>query len=173
MSRDGNDGKLLAALRAQDPAVARPLWRRFAVRTARVLRRIMGPGARIDDIVPVVFLCVFERGARARANANLDELVLKVTARVAGVELRRRMARATPRSPRDPMTRFYRLLDRLSAADRVAFVFHHVENMDVRTVAAAIDGTVVATRRRLRRAVQTIRAGIARDPLLRTLGDSP
>jgi DNA-directed RNA polymerase specialized sigma24 family protein len=170
VARDRNNGKLLAALRAQDPAVARPLWRRFAVRTARVLQRILGPGARIEDIVPVVLLCVFERGARVRADADVDELVLKVTARVAGVELRRQIARAASRSPRDAITRFYRLLDRLSAADRVAFVFHHVENMDVRTVAAAIDGTVVATRRRLLRAAQRIRAGIARDPLLRTLG---
>src|SRR3954469_1090922 len=88
---DGDDqqAKLVAALRAQDPAVARPLWNRFAPGTFRLLRRTLGPAARMDDAVQVVFLCVFHRGRQLRPGTDLHEFVLKVTARVARAELRR------------------------------------------------------------------------------------
>jgi RNA polymerase sigma factor (sigma-70 family) len=179
--------RLVAALRAQDPAVARPLWDRFAPRTFRVLRRTLGPGARIDDAVQVVFLCVFHRGRQLRPGADLGRFVLKVTARVAKAELRRstlrrvlpiprsRAARArdSSKSEHEASKRFYRILDRLSAADRIAFVFHHVEHIDVRVVAVAMGATVAETRRRLRRALRQVFDGIERDPVLRALRNSP
>jgi hypothetical protein len=39
---DPDDAELLAALRAQDPAVARPLWQRFAPHIFRMLRSQSG-----------------------------------------------------------------------------------------------------------------------------------
>jgi RNA polymerase sigma factor (sigma-70 family) len=185
---DDQQAKLVAALRAQDPAVARPLWNRFAPSTFRVLRRTLGPAARIDDAVQVVFLCVFHRGGQLRPGTDLDQFVLKVTARVARAELRRstlrrvlpipgsraaraRAARAASKSEHEASKRFYRILDRLSAADRIAFVFHHVEHIEVRVVAAATGATVAETRRRLRRALRQVFDGIQRDPILRALRD--
>ncbi len=173
MSRDDEAAKLIAALRAQDPAAARPLWKRFAPSTFRLLARTLGPGADVDDAVEVVFICVFHRGARLRPAADLSKLVLKVTARVAQAELRRLPARTSSQPLGDGMTRFYRILDRLSAVDRIAFVFHHMEKLDVRVVAAALGGTVSGTRRRLRRALRMVFEGIQRDPLLRALPDPP
>src|SRR6185503_2499608 len=82
--------ELLAALRAQDPAVARPLWHHFAPTVFRILQRTLGPDAPIDDAVQVVLLCVFNRGRRLPARSDLKQLVMKVTARVARGELRRR-----------------------------------------------------------------------------------
>lgn len=171
MSRDDEAAKLIAALRAQDPAAARPLWKRFAPSTFRLLGRTLGPGAAVDDAVEVVFICVFQRGARLRPGADLSALVLKVTARVAQAELRRQPARTSSQPLGDATARFYRLLDRLSAVDRIAFVFHHIEKLDVRVVAAALGGTVSGTRRRLRRALRLVFEGIQRDPLLRALPD--
>ena len=165
---DGAHAELVAALRAQDPAVAVRLWQLFAPSTSRVLRRTLGPTARIDDAVQVVLLCVFHRGARVRPRTDVSQLVLKVIARVAQAELRRaRAARDSARSEDEALTQFYRILNRLSAADRIAFVFHHVENIEVRTVAAALGATVAETKRRLRRALETVFAGIQRDPVLR------
>ena len=57
---------MLAALRAQDPAVARPFWECFAPTIFRILRWTLGPQAQIDDAAEVVLLCVFERGRRLR-----------------------------------------------------------------------------------------------------------
>ena len=65
--------------------------------------------------------------------------------------------------------RFYRILDRLNAADRIAFVFHYVEGVVVRDVAAALGSTTVVTRRRLERVLRTVHDGIRRDPFLREL----
>jgi len=171
VSRDDEAAKLIAALRAQDPAAAQPLWKRFAPSMFRLLRRTLGPGAAVDDAVEVVFLCVFQRAARVRSEAKLNDLVLKVTARVAQAELRRRPGRNSSQATDDATTRFYRVLDRLGAADRIAFVLHHVEKLDVRVVAAALGGTVLGTRRRLRRALRTVFEGIQRDPLLRAPPD--
>jgi DNA-directed RNA polymerase specialized sigma24 family protein len=169
VARDDDSAKLLAALRAQDPAVARALWKRFAPLTFRLLGRTLGPGAPLDRAAEVVLLCVFQRAARVRSEAKLNDLVLKVTARVAQAELRRRRARNSPQSTGDAPLRFYRILDGLGAADRIAFVFHHIENLDVRVVAAAMGGTVSGTTRRLRRALRMVFDGIQRDPVLRAL----
>jgi len=171
VSRDDDNAKLIAALHAQDPAVARLLWKRFAPRTFRLLGRTLGPEAPVDAAVEVVLLCAFHRGARVRSEAKFNELVLKVTARVARAELPRVPAREPFRSTDDAKTRFYRILDRLGPADRIAFVFHHVESLDVRVVAAAMGGTVSGTTQRLRRALRMVFAGIQRDPVLRALAE--
>src|SRR4030095_5978425 len=86
--------KMLASLRAQNPAVAGPLWHWFAPPIHRLLRRTLGPEAAIDDAVQVVLLCVFRRGPRLRPNADLRKFVLRTTARIALGELR---GQASPR----------------------------------------------------------------------------
>lgn len=177
----GESADMLAALRAQDPAVARSLWQCFAPTILRILGRTLGPEARIDDAAQVVLLCVFERARRVRPGSDLRQLVVRVTARIAHVELRRRAfssvfpaarARARrkaaavdrPRSVPETVVRFYRILDRLSALDRVAFALHYIEGMDVRDVASAIDASSGQTSRRLRRSFAKVVAGIERDP---------
>ena len=178
---DREADELVTALRAQDPAVARRLWQRFAPMLFRILRCTLGPHAPIDDAVQVVLLCVFRRGRRLRPRADLRQLVLKVTARIAQGELRRRPLRWLVRALRpraawshdlsraeaESVLRFYRILDRLSARDRVAFVFHHVEGLDVREVGSAIGASHGETSRRLRRGLQKVADGIERDRALR------
>jgi RNA polymerase sigma-70 factor (ECF subfamily) len=170
---DRDDADLVSALRAQDPAVAGPLWQRFAPAIARMLRRILGPQAPIDDAVQVVLLCVFRRGRRLRRRSDLGPLVVKLTARIAQGELmRQRLRRLAPgararagasaaagRVP-DRLERCYRILDRLSAGERVAFVLHQIEGLDVREVAAATGTSADRTSRLLRRAHGKVVAGI-------------
>lgn len=185
---DGGDDVLRAALRAQDPAVAGPLWRRFAPTISRLLRRVLGPRAAIDDAVQVVLMCVFHRGQRLRPRADLRRLVVKTTADIARAELRRprigvsssapstRFARETRRDVgSEAVLRFYRTLDRLGAADRIAFVFRHIEGIDARAVAAAIGESPATTKRRIDRALGKVVVAIGRDPVLRRLrtGSTP
>jgi len=172
------DARLVAALRAQDPAVARPLFKRFAPTIIRLLRRTLGPQAPIDVAVDVVLLCVFHRARRLQPRSDLRQFIVGATARVARAELRQR-ARPRSLSPRaapeatapehHAVMRFYRILDRLNAADRIAFAFHYVEEVEVRDVAAALGSTTSLTRRRLERALRTVHDGIRRDPSLREL----
>jgi len=174
---DREDARLVAALRAQDPAVARPLFKRFAPTISRLLRRTLGPQAPIDVAVDVVLLCVFHRARRLQPRSDLRQFVVGATARVARAELRPPALRlVSPRAAPEAaapehqaVMRFYRILDRLTAADRIAFVFHYVEGVVVRDVAAALGSPTVVTRRRLERVLRTVHDGIRRDPFLRKL----
>jgi RNA polymerase sigma-70 factor (ECF subfamily) len=180
---DPKHADLLAALRARDPAVAAALWRCFAPTIFRILRRTLGPGAQIEDAAQVVLLCVFERAGRLRPHSDLKQLVVRVTARIAQVELRRRAvssvlsplrgrarrdgaARASADHVPAEVTRLYRILDRLGAADRVAFVLHYVEGLEVPDVAAAIGASTARTNGRLRRNLTKVIQRIERDPAL-------
>src|SRR5262245_1160191 len=176
--------RMLASLRAQNPAVARPLWQWFAPPVFRLLRRTLGPHAQIDDAVQVVLLCVFRRGPRLRPDSDLRQFVLRTTARIAEAELRGRTfrrlmpsrRRARPEAARERANpqletalRFYRILDELRARDRIAFVFHHLEGLEVREVAGAIGEAPARTRRRLLRGLGKVIEAIERDPLLARL----
>ena len=165
MSADDEDARLVVGLRARDPVVARPLWLRFAPSIVRIARRTMGPGAPIDDVAEVVLLRVFDRGSRLRPGADLPQAVLRATTRVLLTELRKRKIRRilptrAPRRFSDPkdeaVAPLYRILDGLSTADRIAFVLHHLEDLDVREVAVAMGGTAAGTGRRLRRSLRTV-----------------
>ncbi|HMF44120.1 MAG TPA: sigma-70 family RNA polymerase sigma factor [Polyangia bacterium] len=181
---DRDDARLLAALRAQDPAVADPLWRRFAPMVFRLLRRVLGPWAPIEDAVHVVLLCAFHGGRRLRPHADLTRFVVRTIARIAQAELRSRTSgwspsawrafgagRVTARetAEREAVQRFYRILDRLGAVDRIAFVFHYVEGLDAREVAAAIGRSPAQTDRCLRRSLATVVQAIDGDPVLRPM----
>ncbi len=177
---------MLAALRAQDPAVARPFWECFAPTIFRILRCTLGPQAQIDDAAEVVLLCAFERGRRLRPRSNLRQFVIKVTACVARVELRRRRfswflppsrsladrrtkAHARSHSLPEATLKFHRILEQLRPLDRLAFVLHHVESLEVREVAAAIGASAAQTRRSLRRSLAKVMRGIEGDPALRQI----
>ena len=183
---DRENARLVAALRAQDPAVARPLFRRFAPTISRLLRGTLGPQTPIDVAVDVVLLCVFHRARRLQPRSDLRQFIVGATARVARGELRqpsqarlllprgwraaqRRAARAATAPEHQALMRFYQILDRLNAADRIAFVFHDLEGLVVRDVAAALGSTTVVTRRQLERVRRTVHDGIRRDPFLREL----
>ena len=167
--------KMLASLRAQNPAVAGPLWHWFAPPIHRLLRRTLGPRAPIEDAVQVVLICVFRRGPRLRPDADLRQFVLRTTARIALGELRgqasrRRAPSLAPAAPeREHVDRFYRILDGLRPRDRIAFIFHHIEGLEIGEVAGALGDTPARTRRRVRRSAEKVIEGIERDPVLAPL----
>jgi DNA-directed RNA polymerase specialized sigma24 family protein len=154
-----------------------------------MLRRTLGPDAAVGDAVRVVLLCVFHRGPRLGPRADLRQLVLRVTVRIAEGELRRRPVRwlvaasrargagkPAGRDPAQPATdavgRFYRVLDRLSASERIAFVLHHIEGLDVHAVATATGTSPARALHRLRRSLGKVAGGIEGDETLRVIGRS-
>jgi len=183
---DGDSAQLLTALRVQDPAAAKPLWQRFAPAIFRMLRRMLGPQASqasIDDVVQVVLLRVFDRARHLRPPTDLRQVVMRTTVRVARGELRRRRSRrlvsASPSGgagdlrthdlagqDAEIVARFYRILDRLSPLDHIAFVLHYIEGLEVPEVATALEASPARTARRLRRSVDEVIEAIKRDPLL-------
>jgi RNA polymerase sigma factor (sigma-70 family) len=147
--------RMVIGLRAQDPAVARPLWRQFAPTVLRILRRTLGPRVVVDDALREVFVTIFRGGRRLRPNSDLRRVVLKATARVAQARLRKLGASWPCTSPwprglyepgartagsqePEPLRQFHRILDRLTARDRVAFELHYIEGIELREVADAL-----------------------------------
>jgi RNA polymerase sigma-70 factor (ECF subfamily) len=178
--------QLLTALRVQDPTTAGPLWQHYAPVVFRMLRRTLGPQAAIDHAVQLVLLHVFRLGRRLGPRADLNQFVLRMIARVANAELRKRRlrwlssgvprraapktaAREAPDPERQAMLRFYRILDRLSARDRITFVFLTIERLDARDVAAALGISSERLDHRFRRSLDKVIAGIERDPMLREI----
>jgi RNA polymerase sigma factor (sigma-70 family) len=151
-----------------------------------MLRRTLGPQARIDDALQLALLHVFRLARRLGPRADLNQFVLRMTARVANAELRKRKlrwlssaipgrapskaaAREAPDPERQAVLRFYRILDRLSARDRIAFVFVYIERLDARDVAGALGISSERLDHRLRRSLDKVIAGIERDPMLREM----
>jgi len=170
-----HDGSLLAPLLARDPIAAGALWRRFAPTVFRMLRRTLGPRAQIDDAVQHVLLRVYRKARRVKTSSDLTLLVLKTTSRVAYVWLRRRDAGAhVARGNHQPdaVLRFYRVIDRLSAWDRIAFTLHFIEGLGPRKISAVLGSSSGRTRRRLHRGLREVYAGIRCDPVLRQVGES-
>jgi hypothetical protein len=75
--------KLLAALRAQDPAVIRPLWERYSALVFRVLRcSLREPEvSSIQAAAQDVFLQVFRWGPRLLPGSELKIFVVRAIAR--------------------------------------------------------------------------------------------
>jgi len=167
----GETASLVAALRVQDPLAATALRRRYAPLVFRILGRTLGPGTRIGETVHVVLLCVLDRGPRLRLQSDLRRVVLAATARVAQVELRRRppVGNLGAGARQDQVLRFYRILDRMAAADRIAFVLHRIEGLDSREVAAVMGASSARTNVRLRRGLRQVFDGIVGDPVLSRL----
>ena len=180
---DGDSAQLLTALRARDPAAAKPLWQRFAPAIFRMLRQMLGPQASIDDVVQVILLRVFDRARYLRPPTDLRQVVVRTTVRVARGELRRRRSRrllsASPSGGAGDLrthdlagqdaaivARLYHILDRLSPLDHIAFVLHYIEGLEVPEVARALEASPARTVGRLRRGVDEVIEAIERDPLL-------
>jgi len=185
-SRD--DAALAAALRARDPGAAAEAWSRFSPLVLGVLQRFFGPGpaaGSVDrqDLCQEVFLRFFARIDELREAPALRGFLVGICMGVAQNELRRlqvrRWIRLTPGGElpeivgpgvdpeaREAMSRFYRVLARVSVEDRALFFTRYVEKMEIAEMAEALGLPLSTAKRRLARATRRITAKMTRDPAL-------
>src|SRR5262249_4426853 len=97
-----DDAILARALIERRPNAPAALSARVAPMVHRMLRRTLGPGAEIEDVVQEVFLCVFQKVGGLREPRALRAFVISVTALTARYELRRRWVGRWVRLGRDP-----------------------------------------------------------------------
>jgi RNA polymerase sigma-70 factor (ECF subfamily) len=176
-----DDAALARALMANDPRAPRVAWQRFAPMVHRILKRTLGPGADVEDLVQEVFLCLFDRVKTLREPKALKAFVIAIAAMAVRAELRRRRTRrmfwlevaSAPQLPvhpdpesRQALTHFYLILDRLGAQDRTAFVLRFMEEMELTDVASALQTSLSTTKRRLARVWQRVALLVERDPAL-------
>jgi RNA polymerase sigma-70 factor (ECF subfamily) len=158
--------------------------RRELPRVERLLLRILGPRADLEDLVQTVFLELCRALPRYRGDAELSTFVGGITIRVARRTMRR-SAFFTRRGPmpaepasasddpetgaaaRQELAVLRGALERLSAKKRIAFSLWAFEGMDVSEIAELMGASVAATRSRIWYAQKELRERARRDPALR------
>lgn len=178
-----DDATLALALQAEHPKAPAVAWARLSPMVRRILRRSFGPGADVEDLVQETFLLLFRRIESLREPSTLRAFIIGITVRVARAEIRRRRVRrwvglangselpdtrVTVDDPdsREALARFYDVLGRINARDRLVFVLHHVEGLDVQAVADALGTSVPTVRRSLARGFRRVVLLAGRDPSL-------
>jgi len=178
-----DDATLALALQNEDPHAHVVAWTWLSPLVRRILRRTLGPGGDVEDLVQEVFLLLFRRIDGLREPATLRAFVMGITVRVARAEIRRRHVRrwiglasgpevldrgavAVDLDSREALVRFYAVLDRINTRDRTAFVLHHIEGLDLPTVAAALGTSTPTARRCVARAWKRVVLLAERDPRL-------
>jgi len=179
-----DDPALVAGVVAGQRDAADELWRRYGPRVRRLLRRTLGPNGDVEDFVQETFIRLFGCLHTFENRQALAAFVTSVTSHVARAELKKRRVRRwvmlapdrsqpdAPVLPTDPaarqaLARFYRILDRLSAEERTAFVLRHMEGLDLVGVADALGRSLATTKRRLNTAWRVVVEAVERDPSLR------
>jgi RNA polymerase sigma-70 factor, ECF subfamily len=178
-----DDAALARALIERRPGAPAALWARFAPMVHRMLRRTLGPGADVEDVVQDVFLCVFQKVTGLREPRALRAFVISVTALTARYELRRRWVGRWVHLGRDPdrpdmrvslpdpeareaMVRFYKILDRVKPSDRTAFVLRFIEGLELAEIAVAMETSLATAKRRIARVWNRVSLLVERDPAL-------
>jgi RNA polymerase sigma-70 factor (ECF subfamily) len=188
-----DEQQLALQLGAGDEGATRTAWDHFSPLVRRILRRALGPGADVEDVVQEVFLRFFESVGGLRQHGALRGFLVAITVNALRGELRRRRVRRIVRfvdpaelpelrvvdadpEARAALERFYAILDRLRQGDRIAFSLRVIEGMPLSEVASALKVSIPTARRRIARARQRVVFHVERDPLLSryaAAGDAP
>jgi RNA polymerase sigma-70 factor (ECF subfamily) len=152
-------------------------------RIERLLLRILGPRADMEDLVQTVFLELMRALPSRRGGSELSTFVGGITVNVARRAMRpSAFARRRGPMPEHPaamcadpeeavaarrqMARVRAALELISPKKRIAFCLWALEGMDVPDIAAAMGASEAATRSRIWYAQKELRARAERDPEL-------
>lgn len=151
-----SDAALVAALIQGSERAASAIWHRHAATVRRTLARSLGPDQDLEDLLQEVFIGFVKSAERLEDPNNLRSYLASIAFRLAAMEIRRRKVRRwvtltssgevpdAPALEREPdetraLRELYRILDQLSARDRLIFVARYVEGMQIDETAAALD----------------------------------
>ena len=179
--RAASDGDVARALRAGEAWAAVETWRRFAPMVLTLARRALGSQSEAEDIGQDVFCRVYRQARSLREPDRFRNFIYTCALRVLQTELHRKKMRswlsfeqpevldghscdALDMEARDLLRRFYSLLDRLAARDRMVFVLRRVESMSIEEIAEIMETSESTVKRSLVR---------ASDRLSRWMGDKP
>ena len=177
---------LVQACRAGQPEGFDRLFRIYAPQIERVIVRLIGATADLEDILQNTFVEAMRSFARFRGEASVKTWVTRIAVHVTMNQLRRGVRRhvalellpsteepvATSASPDEAVDdrqlgqRLHVLLDRISPKKRVAFLLYAVEGQTIEEVAALTGAGRAATKSRIWFARRELLAMARKDPLL-------
>jgi RNA polymerase sigma-70 factor (ECF subfamily) len=169
-----------------DRMAQRELFQRERRRVHVILYRVLGSNADMEDLLQETFIEIFRSIPNFRGEAALGTWLDRIAVRVAYAHLTRRrleivrlsvVPEPLAREPgaderamtRQAAARLYDALDRIPAAQRIAFTLHVVDGRPVKQVAQTMEASVVATKVRIWRAWRAIRKAAQRDALISDL----
>jgi len=187
--RDVSDLELAQGLAAGEAWAMGVTWHRFAPMVLTMAERSLGSRADAEDLAQDVFLSISRRAKTLREPEKLRSFVYSFAVFGLKSELRRRKLRGwlsllTPEAllefghrsadveARDLLRRFYALLDRLSARDRLVFSLKELESMTIDEVAEVMDISVSTVKRSLAHAMTRLSRWITADPDLAEVFDT-
>jgi RNA polymerase sigma factor (sigma-70 family) len=178
-----DDLELARRCAAGEVSGQRQLFRTYRGQVHRTLYRILGSNRDMEDLVQDTFIEVFRSLERYRGEARLSTWIARITTRVAFAAIGRRKPQtsslesvpeadagmpdaAEVMEMRQAARRLYAALDRIEAAQRIAFALHVIEGLPLREVASITEASLVATKSRVWRARRELERRARLDPLL-------
>lgn len=189
MARDVSEAELAIGLREREPWAVSEVWHRYAPMVLRMAERALGSQSDAEDLAQEVFYRVCERAPGLREPNSLRSFVYSIALRLLKTTLRYRRLRrwlsfedsatlldvpqsAADLESRDLLRRFYVLLDRLSARDRLVFLLRRVESMTIEEIARVMDVSESTVKRSLGHASRRLTGWVQADPALADLAQS-
>lgn len=175
------DGTLAMAARAGDPRAAAVLWDRFSPQLRGMMRRTLGPGQDVEELLVEVYVELFRQVSGLRDVHSLRPFVVGLAIRVMRAKLRGRYlrrlfqlgrnarsngSRTKDETARGALARLYEVFDALSPDTRLAFTLRHFEGMQVAEIAETLGLSAAAVKRRIARASRRAVALADSDPWL-------
>ena len=177
----------IARCKAGDSRAFRELFREHKSDVARLVYRMLGPSADLEDVIQEVFLQVYRSIHGFKGNSRFSTWLYRVTVNV--VLMHRRAARSRPVFadaseplatddrvlPDEEVARrarveaFYRLLERLSEKKRTVFVLHELEGVSPADISRMVGAPVLTVRTRLFYARRELAEMMSEEPSLSPL----
>jgi RNA polymerase sigma-70 factor, ECF subfamily len=163
-----SDSELIELCRAGDAEAFGALFDRHRAEVTRLVFRMLGPSADLEDLVQEVFVQVIRSLGAFQGHAQFSTWLYRVTVNV--VLMHRRALSRRPRllpeeaapPEKDPepspeeqvqsrlrLQAFYRALDQLSEKKRAVFVLHEIEGLTPAAISAIVRAPVLTVRTRL------------------------
>ncbi|HEX6767124.1 MAG TPA: sigma-70 family RNA polymerase sigma factor [Polyangiaceae bacterium] len=181
---------LVARCRAGDSRAFREIFELYRVDVARLLHRMVGRRADLEDLLQEVFVQVHRSIRTFRAESRLSTWIYRVAVNVALMYRRAAKSRplvvATPEEPivvdessppDEELSRqrrveaLYRLLDRMSDKKRAVYVLHELEGMSPNEISKVVGAPVLTVRTRLFYARREVLATLSQEPALAAIAD--
>jgi RNA polymerase sigma-70 factor (ECF subfamily) len=181
---------LIARCREGDGRAFREIFRRYRVDVTRLLHRMVGRSAELEDLLQEVFVQVHRSIKSFRAESRLSTWIYRVAVNVA--LMHRRAAKSRPfivptrdeplllddaPPPDEELSRrrrveaLYRLLDRVSEKKRAVYVLHELEGMSPNEISKVVGAPVLTVRTRLFYARREVLAMLREEPALAAIVD--
>jgi RNA polymerase sigma-70 factor (ECF subfamily) len=172
---------LVDGARRGEPAAFRELFRLHHARVHRVVYRLVGPSADLDDLVQTVFVEGFRSLPAFRGDALFSTWLGRIAVRVTMRAVKRPRLATTPleasadaehggagpeqtAADREGLRRLDEMLAALRPKRRAAFVLHVLEGYSMEEISVMVGASVAAVKVRLHDARREIERRAARDP---------